>query len=285
MFSDMVCLLTLGAALALPVLGVSASCSRTLLEEGASRYVVSQSTGQIGWLRKYFASNVTYLENGKPTDFDTGSLNQSVKVDHSRSSYDTVACASFTELISSNPRSPRIVGTQLRYSEGKIVKIDSITTGATDWLFNASHTLHYALQESWDLIPAEKRDSRETIKAAGDAYFDYMKNQSVLVPWGSPCARLEGGAYTGKGLANDTCNLGIPPGSNMTAPDRRYVIDESFGTVSILTYFGAFGNAPDSHEFRVEGGKLRYIHTMTYCGSKFNCGLTRPAVVSEDLGY
>ncbi len=280
-----VVLLAASTALATQAARGNSTCSRKFLEEAATRYVVSQSTGQLGWIKSLLASNVTYFENGKITDFDTGSLNQSVKIDHSRSTYDTTACASFTEIISSNPQRPRIIGTQLRYADAKIVKIDSIATGANDWLFNASHTLHYALQESWDPIPAKKRDSRDVIKAAGDAYFDYMKNQSVVVPWGSPCTRLEGGAYTGRGFANDTCNLGIPPGSNMSTPDRRYVIDENYGTVSILTYFGGLGNAPDSHEFRVEGGKLRFIHTMTYCGSKFNCGLTRPAVISEDLGY
>lgn len=31
-------------------------------------------------------------------------------------------------------------------------------------------------------------------------------------------------------------------------------------------------NAADSHEFRLEGGKLRYVHTMTECGGK-RCSL------------
>jgi hypothetical protein len=25
---------------------------------------------------------------------------------------------------------------------------------------------------------------------------------------------------------------------------------------------------PDSHEFRLEGGKLRYVHTLSSCGGK-----------------
>jgi hypothetical protein len=25
---------------------------------------------------------------------------------------------------------------------------------------------------------------------------------------------------------------------------------------------------PDSHEFRIEGGKLRYVHTLSSCGEK-----------------
>lgn len=27
-------------------------------------------------------------------------------------------------------------------------------------------------------------------------------------------------------------------------------------------------NAADSHEFRLENGKLRYVHTITECGGK-----------------
>ena len=56
-------------------------------------------------------------------------------------------------------------------------------------------------------------------------------------------------------------------------PDRRYVIDESLGVASLFLEFGSIGNAPDSHEFRVESGKLRFIHTMTYC-EKNDCGYT-----------
>ncbi len=90
------------------------------------------------------------------------------------------------------------------------------------------------------------------------------------MPWGAPCARLEGGAYTGHGLPTDSCNLGVIQSYDM--PNRRYVIDETVGVVSVLVEFGSIGNAPDSHEFRVEGGKLRFIHTMTYCEKKPNCG-------------
>jgi hypothetical protein len=44
--------------------------------------------------------------------------------------------------------------------------------------------------------------------------------------------------------------------------NRRYVIDESVGTVSVFSDFGSLANAPDSHEFRVEKGKLRYVNRI-----------------------
>lgn len=86
------------------------------------------------------------------------------------------------------------------------------------------------------------------------------------VPWGTPCTRLEGGAYTGKGLPSDSCSRGIPS-NHSQAPNthRRYVIDEAMGSCSVLCVWGHMMMAADSHEFRLEGGKLRYVHTMTVC--------------------
>ena len=43
--------------------------------------------------------------------------------------------------------------------------------------------------------------------------------------------------------------------------NRRYVIDEVVGTVDVFLNFG--GMPPDSHEYRVENGKLKIVHTIT----------------------
>ena len=51
--------------------------------------------------------------------------------------------------------------------------------------------------------------------------------------------------------------------------NRRFVVDETIGSVVVFCTFGA-GNAnggsgaPDTHLFRVENGKLRYVHTLTH---------------------
>ena len=51
--------------------------------------------------------------------------------------------------------------------------------------------------------------------------------------------------------------------------NRRFVVDETIGSVVAFCTFGA-GNAaggsgaPDAHLFRVENGKLRYVHTVTH---------------------
>jgi hypothetical protein len=144
-----------------------------------------------------------------------------------------------------------------------------------DWAFDASAYLYWNSRENWAPIPEANRESRSVIKAAGDAYFDRFNNVNVTVPFGTPCARLEGGAYTGaRAMMNNTCNIGGLP-SNIKVTNRRYVIDEVMGVVDIFLGFPGLdrsvGNrpAPDSHMFRVEGGQIRYIHTVSAC---FNAG-------------
>ena len=261
--------------LAHSVATAAAGCAKELLTEATDRYIASQSAGSLRWLRPILAANATYYENGNVTSLNNSTLTRPLRIDRSHSIFDTVQCAAFTDLIATDPANPHVIGAQIWLADGKKVsKIDRIVTSTGDWLFNATGTLHYALREDWGEIPADKRDSREVIKAAADAYFNVFKSANVSVPWGSPCARLEGGAYTGHGLANDTCNLGVIQSYDM--PNRRYVIDETVGVASLLVEFGSIGNAPDSHEFRVEGGKLRFIHTMTYCTKKPNCGYSLP---------
>jgi len=270
-------------ALVLLVRAADAACNESLLREATNRYVASQSTGSLTWLSDVLSNTTTYLENGKLLPLSTPSLANTttttafatpLRIDHKHSIYDLTQCASFTSIVSTDPALPRVIGAQLWVTPtGQVSKIDRIATTTGDWLFNATGTLYYSLREDWGLIPPEKRDSRAVIKAAADAYFDIFKNASVAVPWGTPCARLEGGAYTGKGLPSDSCNLGVIQSYDM--PNRRYVIDESVGAASLLVEFGSIGNAPDSHLFRVEGGKLRFIHTMTYCEKKPNCGYSR----------
>ncbi|KAH8663553.1 hypothetical protein BGZ60DRAFT_411598, partial [Tricladium varicosporioides] len=149
----------------------------------------------------------------------------------------------------------------MRFTDGKLSKMETIVTKKGDWLFDPPNTLKWAKTEDWGVIPEAKRDTRAVIQAAADAYLDIFKDKSVKVPWGTPCARLEGGSYTGKGAANDSCNVGIP--NNIDLVNRRYVIDETVGTVDVFLNFGGTTGRPDSHEFRIESGKIRFVHTMT----------------------
>jgi len=128
--------------------------------------------------------------------------------------------------------------------------------------------LKYSSSENWDVIPAAKRDNRETLVHAANAYLDaFLEGKKDMVPWGYPCNRTEGGMHTGKGVAEDSCDVGVPSGVNIA--NRHFVVDETIGAVVAFCTFGA-GNAtggsgaPDTHLFRVENGKLRFVHTLTH---------------------
>ncbi|KAK0638598.1 hypothetical protein B0T16DRAFT_309456, partial [Cercophora newfieldiana] len=238
-----------------------AECTRAFLKSAADNLVAAQTAGDPSLLTALLSSApaTIYQQNEKPSTLTTGILTTAIKPDHTRHVLDTTQCATYTEYISATGAKPYVNGFQLWFNANlTLTKIDALTTTTGDWLFNATGTLNWASKENWSEIPADKRDSREVIKAAGDAYLDIFSDKSVVVPWGRPCSRLEGGAYTGNGGPNDRCDVGIP--DNVKLVNRRYVIDETVGVVDI---FLTFGSLADSHEFRVEGGKLRFVHTIT----------------------
>ncbi|KAF2473129.1 uncharacterized protein BDR25DRAFT_387259 [Lindgomyces ingoldianus] len=239
---------------------VAAVCDKALLRSITDSYVSAQTEGKPAALTAT-ASGFAYFENDKTADITKGILASALKIDHKRSQHDTTNCSTYTELIITDSKHPYVIGTQMHLTEGQVSKVETIITDKGDWLFNATGTLSWAAKETWDPIPEAKRDTRAVIQAAADAYCDIFHDKSVKVPWGQPCARLEGGSYTGKGQSSDRCDVGIPNGVELT--NRRYVIDEEYGTVDV---FMSFAGIPDTHEFRVEGGKLRYVHTMTVTG-------------------
>ena len=256
------------------------TCHRTALKKATDRYLISQATGQLGWLQAILSPTATYHENLIQLNPSNSTLSQSLRIDHTRTAYDLTQCTTYTELLATDPQNPYQIGMQLHLdpTTGKITKLDGIVTTLGDFTFNASHTLHYTLRENWSTIPTKNRDSRATLQAAADAYYDFFVNKSVVVPWGKPCSRLEGGYLS----ANGDCNTDIPDVTIRTL-DRRYVIDETLGVVDVISNFGILG--PDSHEFRIVNGSIRHIHTMTLCRPVMNCGLEVPALLGEDVGF
>ncbi|KAI0456715.1 hypothetical protein F5B21DRAFT_122737 [Xylaria acuta] len=238
----------------------AAQCDRATLVAATDKLIAAQTAGKVDALGAL--AGVGYLEQFKTADITKGILTTPLKLDFNRSLHDTVQCATYTEMVAATGSHPYVVGTQMHLTpDGKITNLSSLVTDQGDWLFNATGTLYWASREKWDVIPEDQRDSRAVIQAAADAYADIFDDKSVTVPWGSPCARLEGGAYTGNGSPSDRCDVGIPNGVKLV--NRRYVIDETIGAVDV---FIDFATVPDSHEFRVEKGKLRFVHTITVMG-------------------
>jgi hypothetical protein len=255
------------SALVIPALSrAGVSCTREGLQQAVDLYLTAQTKGDISGLP--LAKGVGYSENIAPADIHTGFITKPMKIDHERSILDTATCQTFTEVIVTDKAAPYVFGTRLRVNHDKIVEIEILWTTTGYWLFNAEAYLKHSSEENWDPVPASKRESRDTLVAAANAYLDaFLEKKTDLVPWGYPCERLEGGAYTGKGLRSDTCAVGVPSGVNIV--NRRFVVDEVLGTVQVFCTFGAGtpgggSGAPDSHLFRLQNGKLRYVHTLTH---------------------
>ncbi|MEJ0085049.1 MAG: hypothetical protein WDO72_05180 [Pseudomonadota bacterium] len=260
-------LLTFAGGLLLPAFAYAAvACTPQGLREAADLYVAAQSKGDISGLP--LAKGVGYRENIALADIDKGFLNKPLKIDHHRTFVDAATCQTFTEIIVTDKAAPYVLGTRLRVNHDKIAEVEILWTTTGYWLFNADNYLKYSSTEKWDPIPAARRDSRGTLIAAANAYLDaFLEKKTELVPWGYPCVRVEGGLYTGKGLPTDTCEDGVPAGVNIA--NRRFIVDEELGAVTVFCTFGAGSpngrsGAPDTHLFRVENGKLRYVHTLTH---------------------
>jgi hypothetical protein len=253
----------------------SAVCSRTSLEKAVSAYLSAQAAGQPSLLMQ--TNDFTYAENDIVMDIDRGVLSQAVTIDFSRSIFDTEQCFTFTEISAATNHHPYVINTRMILLGDRVASIQSVIADSGDWVFNATSHLFWAKTEKWDAIPEGKRDTRTVIKAAGDAYLDSWADGKVNVPYGTPCARLEGGAYTGeRNTSSNSCRMPEFPKPFAGAGNRRYVIDEELGAVGILNDFPFIdttrpAGTPSANFLRVEGAMIRFIHETTVCATR-NCG-------------
>ncbi len=272
--------LLLGAAPAF----AQGACTRADLQTATDNYLNVQTSGDLTQLHSGLW--VQYSEQNDVASMATGVISKPQKIDFHRTLIDTASCSTFTEVIITDPAHPYVLGAYVVARGGQVGDVELLVTDHDKgWLFNPAGTLKYSTAENWSEIPAAERDSRETLIAAANAYLDYFNDKKVNVPWGSPCARLEGGLYTGKGAPgvatpDDTCNVGVPDGQKMV--DRSYVVDEALGAVTVRLTFGK-SELPDAHTFRVEHGKIRYVHTITVCKT-FNCGFKLPDQMKPPAG-
>ena len=255
-----------GALLAPSASFAQVSCSREGLQRAVDVYIAAQTKGDTSTMP--LAPGLGYMENIAPADINKGLIKQAMKIDHHRSLLDTSNCQTYTEVIVTDKEKPYAIGARMRINREKIAELEILWTTTGYWLFDADAYLKYSASEKWDAIPVGKRDSRATLVAAATAYLDaFLEGKKDLVPWGHPCSRRKAAADTGNGAPEDACDPGLPSGVNIS--NRRYVVDETMGWVVVFCTFGAGSptggsGAPDTHLFRVEGGKLRYVHTMTH---------------------
>jgi hypothetical protein len=239
-------------------------CTRDSLTAAAESYVAAVEAGETTPMA--LSDSATYVENMSPSSFTESVWTTPLAVAFHRSLLDTETCQTFTEVIITEGGHPYVIGTRLKLDGPNISEVESLVTDEGDWLFDADRYLQYSSQEDWDVLPAEQQNTRDELIAAANAYFNIFSDPDTVVPWGTPCTRLEGG----QGYTGSTCDVGIPTG--ITFADKRFVVDRDIGSVVGLVRFGGPGGLPDSHLFRVISGKIRYVHTLTYCEEP-NCGM------------
>lgn len=237
------------------------TCTLDELKAASAAYAEGQKRGSLAALPLHEKAH--YLENMRTIEPSAGLWNTALPVAHAMSFHDPVRCKTFTEVIVTEG-TPYIVGTRLFLDQGKVIRVDSIVTKTGDWLFNANAFLKYTLAEDWEpLHPYQRTAPAEMIRGA-NAYLDGFADKFTDIPWGVPCARLEGGAYTNRDNRPDaSCEIGMPPGV-LYITERDYLIDEEMGVINVFCRFGSGPTGgPDSHTFRYIDGKFRLIHTLT----------------------
>jgi hypothetical protein len=253
---------------ALSLTAAKTRCTRSELQGAADKYLAALPKADPSVMP--LVPGAKYIENRKEMSLAQGLWQKPLDIDFHRSFLDVDACETFTEIIHAGGSHPYVLGTRLKVEDNKITEIEVLVTDKDDWLFNADHYLKYSSEEKWDLLPPAQRVDRQTLIKAANAYFDVFTDPSTSsnVPWGIPCARLEGGAYTNpQGDANASCTGGPPLEGSVKITNRRFIVDHDMGTVVGLVDFGAENGWPDAHIFRLENGKVRYVHTLTVCPS------------------
>ena len=249
------------------IASAAANCTREALLASTKLYLSALEAGSLTNLTPSLSpTNFTYQENNKKADLARSPVfAQPLKIDLTRSTADVVACATYTLVISTSGGSkPFVLATQIRHppdnNPSVITLIDTIAATTGSLFFNAKKTLDYIAKENWGVIPEGERPSRDLLKKFGDAYLDMWTDKAAAdsIAWGTDCERVEGSQLT------RPCGVSLPRGGSARNNGmRRYVIDETVGSVDVLCSFDALGSLPDSHEVRVENGKVKYVHTVT----------------------
>ena len=241
--------------------GGQAGCSRDVLQNAVDSYLAAMQAGNYTTLSR--TSSATYSENGASVAFGSGLWATPLTPDFHRNLLDVDRCSTFSEVIIASGSHPYVLGTRLTVQGGQISAISVIATDCDDWGFNASGYLTNSRNEEsgWGPVAAGDQLTSQELHDGAFAYFAYWADRTVVVPWGYPCSRLEGGVETNpSGNPNVTCDVGVPNQSFAPQPND-YLVDVDYGMIVLFLNMPG----PDSHWFRINQTGIRYIHTLTYC--------------------
>ena len=246
--------------------GSTSACTRASLTAVVEAYQAAQTAGDKS--KMPLSPAATFTENFKTTT--KGIWETPLVIAYRHDLLDTFACQTFSEVYVTEGTQQYVIGLRLAIEDDQITALESIVTTGTvmgstiaskDWNFDAQAYLACAKSEDWSVVPPAQRNTREELIAAGEAYFKVFSDKATVVPWGTPCYRLEGGKGCTPALdkASQSCNVGVPDGINFK--NTHWVVDLDLNTAVGLTLFA--GVDPDSHMFRLIDGKIVKVHTLT----------------------
>ncbi|MES2604975.1 MAG: hypothetical protein V4603_08560 [Pseudomonadota bacterium] len=277
-----VCILLFAASAAYaqpatPPVPAGPTCTRPELQAAVETYLAAQGAGDVGKMTA-LAADAKFFENMAVVEKKAGLWNTALPIAFSRSLYDSARCKTFSEVIVTEGDHQYVIGTRLAMNGGKITEVNSLVTDKGDWLFNANAYLKYSKAEDWSSPSAAQRTPAIGLVNAANNYLDLFSDKVVRAPWGRPCARLEGGAYTNRNNEpNASCEVGIPAGV-LYIVNRDYIVDEEQGVINVFCRFGNSSTGmPDSHTFRLIDGTIRNVHTLSV-----NLGTTASPQAADD---
>ena len=134
-----------------------------------------------------------------------------------------------------------MLGTRLRVNHDKIAEIEILWTTTGYWLFNADATCNIRPRRSGTPFPPTSATTRTTLVAAANAYLDaFLEGKMDLCRGACPAIARKAARTPAEASPTDCCEVGVPSGVNIA--NRRFVVDETIGSVVVFCTFGA-GNA------------------------------------------
>lgn len=245
------------------------ACDRPGLTAAVDAYLSAVQAGDSA--KMPLTSAAKYTENGAATAFAAGTWTTPLPVDYHFNLIDTAKCGAFTYVIVTGGSHPYVLGTRIDVSGSQISKVTTIAIDCDDHGFSATGFLKAVKAQDMSAIPADQQYTNQQLYDEAAKYFAYWADKSVVVPWGTNCKRLEGGAFNGP------CNGSIPNGT--AAPRANdWLADPESGFVALFLNMPG----PDAHLFRItRSGGYAYIDTVTLCyDSKhcYTCPLGPPAI-------
>ncbi len=229
-------------------------CTRDSLKAIIDQYFEAMATHDPSALP--VAPTLKFTENAMAIKLGEGVWKTAGEAKFKRSALDTERCGTVTEAVIDNQGMDTIFGLRLKLEAQSITEVETIVVSANGFFPTPAGIIN-STGDAWeDLVPEEQRNTREELEAASKAYFTSFNDTSTMVPYNTPCDRLENGFQTTRG---DCSNLGGAVG--IRHPAQRYPVTDL--EAGITAGFVLFAGADiDFHMFKVIDGKIRWINAV-----------------------